>query len=85
MKKRKTSKPPNFRRSLQDAVLRLTKAVNEAKEREVKMNRHLGYADDYQLGSMAVSLRWDDVATLLESKSQTEPSSAAELGGKGQP
>lgn len=68
----KTSKPHQPRRSLQDLALRLTKAVNEAKEREVKINQHLGYADDYQLGSMSVTLRWDDVQTLLDSKSQND-------------
>lgn len=66
---KKTSKPKKARRSLQDVVRRLTKAVNQAKEREVELNRHLGHADDYCKGSLAVSLRWDDVAALLESKS----------------
>ncbi len=61
---------------MQDVVRRLTEAVNKAKEQEVEMNRHLGYADDYQKGSLAVTLRWDDVAALLESKSPNDPSSA---------
>ncbi len=69
MKTRKTFKPPKPRRSLQNVVRRLTEAVNEAKEQEVEMNRNLGYADDHQKGSLAVTLRWDDVETLLESKS----------------
>jgi len=51
---------------------RLTEAINEAKEREVKMNRHLGYADDHRKGSLVVTLRWDDAETLLESKSPNE-------------
>lgn len=78
MKTRKTSKQSKARRSLQDVVRRLTEAVNEAKEREVKMNRHLGYADDHQKGSLAVTLRWDDVETLLESKS---PNAEVSHGG----
>jgi hypothetical protein len=72
MKTRKTAKPPKPRRSLQDVVRRLTEAVNKAKGLEVELNRHLGHADDYHKGSLAVSLRWDDVAALLESKSPND-------------
>lgn len=39
--------------------------VHNAEEREKAMNRHLGYEEDYQRGSLAVLVRWDHLAELI--------------------
>jgi hypothetical protein len=53
--------------NLGDVIQRLTKAVNEAKEQEIQLNRQLGYEDDRHKGSLVVLARWEDLDTLLKS------------------
>jgi len=40
--------------------------VAEAEQREIELNRHLGYPDDYQRGSLSVSIKWSDLKALLD-------------------
>jgi hypothetical protein len=40
------------KKSLKNTIFRLTELVEDAKKREVEVNRHLGYTDDYQKGPL---------------------------------
>jgi len=40
--------------------------VAEAEQREIELNQHLGYPDDYQRGSLSVSIKWSDLKALLD-------------------
>ena len=60
-------------RSLADVIVRLTAAVSRAQVEEVALNRHLGRSASYQRGSLSVSMRWDDLATLLHGLKSNAP------------
>ena len=52
-------------RTLDRRIPALKKLIDDTKEREVYLNMHLGHADDYKKGSLAVSLRWDVLEILV--------------------
>jgi hypothetical protein len=58
------------KKSLENTIYRLTELVEDAKKREVELNRHLGYPDDWQKGSLSLLVRWDDIDLLLKTLCQ---------------
>jgi len=48
-----------------DPVTTLRAAVEDAKTREVALNRHLHHPDDYERGSLAIQIRWDVADAVL--------------------
>ena len=52
--------------TVQALVKQLREAVEETKAREVEINRHLGRPLDEFAGSLAVSVRWDQLEKLLD-------------------
>jgi hypothetical protein len=44
----------------------MRRKVTDAEKREIELNRRLGYPDDYQRGSLSVSLKWGDLKELLD-------------------
>ena len=51
---------------MSDAVATVRKKIEESKAKELEINRHFGHADDYERGSMAVTMRWDTAESLCD-------------------
>lgn len=63
MKTNQSKRPPS---SLHAAIYKLKKAVEEAKNAEIKMNIHLGRPVNHGRGSLGVSMRLNDFEIILE-------------------
>ena len=50
---------------MSELEVRLRTRVAYAREREAGLNLHLGHPVDYQRGSLAVTIRWDELEQVL--------------------
>ena len=55
----------DWRKRSPDHVEWTRQRIDAAKRGEVETNRHLGYADNYGIGSHSVSMRWDCAEALV--------------------
>lgn len=47
-------------------IARLKESVENTRERELAINRHLGYPDDYQRGTLVVHIKWSELEELVK-------------------